>query len=850
MKSRGGSRRKESVMRGGLRSIVAGASAALALSSVAQAQTRNDLYPELATILASDGAGADQFGTVMSLDGDTLAVGMPLDDIGTALDQGSVRIFVRSGATWSLQATLTAADGLSADAFGSSVALSGDTLAVGVPLDDVGTFSNQGSVRIFVRSGTTWTAQATLTASDGAAFDNFGASVSFDAETLAVGVPLDDVGTASNQGSVRIFTRTGGTAWSPQATVTASDGAAQDEFGFSICLDGGTLAVGVPFDRVGTLVDAGSVRVFVRDGLSWPAEATLTMGIGNEAENDQFGYSLSLDGNTLAVGVPFDDVNLFLVDSGSARIFVRSGSVWSVQQALVASAAAGDLFGLSVSLDNNTLAVGAPSANVGANQNQGSVSVFERSGAIWTQRVGLTAGDGTPDDTVGDSVSLSGDTLAIGMPFDDVGATFAQGSVRIFGNYRVFNDTTNVGFTSLASAIAGSTAGSRLIVGAPAFAEADGIIDASQKRFNFVAVEPIALSSTALMTVATNTVFERSLDVASAGLTVNGDLAAPLNGTVTFEQLSVGTGGQFLQRGSTVLVNQNLATTSGGICYLQGPVLAEAVTTAVGAQNRCAGDTDVFANYTNAGTTVVQRGILYIYGTLTNTGTLTGQVDTSYLPPAPGDGYSVGGDYAVGAASSIVLPDPVWWLRVGGSFDMAIDSASRFVMDAATLEMTGVGDSAVQSLEVFGRDLGAIGDGFATTNFPLGALRIRAGANVALEDNHNNAPGKTAEAIYTNELFVPAGATLTTNGYRIYTRAATIAGTVSNPADIIVVPDAPPCPADLFPNGMVDAADLGILLSTWGPCRGACVADLDGDGQVGASDLAVVLASWGPCAAN
>ena len=530
---------------------------------------------------------------------------------------------------------------------------------------------------------------------------------------------------------------------------------------------------------------------------------------------------------------------------------MRSGSTWTAQQTLTASdGAALDGLGSSVSLDGDTLAVGVQSDDVGTNSGQGSVRIFVRSGSTWTAQATLLASDGAASDFFGSSVSLDGDTLAVGAEVDNVGANFDQGSVRIFGNYRVLNDTTNVGYTSLASAIALSSPGARLIVGAPAFAEADGIIDASQKRFNFVAVEPIALSSTALMTVATNTVFERSPDVASAGLTVNGDLAAPLNGTVTFEQLSVGTGGQFLQRGSTILVNQNLASTSGGICYLQGPILAEAVTTAVGAQNRCAGDTDVFANYTNAGTTIVQRGILYIYGTLTNTGTLTGEVDTNFMPPAPGDGYSIGGDYAVSADSSIVLPDPVWWLRVGGSFDMAINSALRFVMDQATLEMTGIGDSAVQSLEVFARDFGAIDDGFATTNYLVGALRIRAGANVSLEDNHNNAPGKTAEAIYTNELFVPAGATLTTNGYRIYTRTATIAGTVSNPADIIVVPDAPPCPADLFPNGIVDAADLGILLSTWGPCRGACIADLDGDGQVGASDLATMLAAWGPCAAN
>jgi hypothetical protein len=778
-------------MRGALLSIVSCAAAALSLSGVAQAQTLNDLYPELATIVASDGAANDQFGTVVSLDGDTLAVGMPLDDVGTVVDQGSVRIYVRSGSLWTLQATLTAADGLSADAFGSSVSLSGDTLAVGVPLDDVGTVSNQGSVRIFVRSGTTWTAQQTLTASDGAANDQFGDVVSLDGDTLAVGVPDDDVGTNSGQGSVRVFVRSGST-WSAQVTLVASDGAAFDSFGFSVSLDGDTLAVGVPDDDVGTNSGQGSVRMFVRSDTTWFAQQTLTASDG--AAGDFFGYPVSLDGDTLAVGVLSDDV--------------------------------------------------------GANTNQGSVRIFVRSGSTWTAQQTLTASDSAASDFFGYSVSLDGDTLAVGADFDDVGSVSNQGSVRIFANYRVFNDTTNVGFTSLASAIAGSTAGARLIVGAPAFAEADGIIDASQKRFNFVAVEPIVINATTLMSVATNTVFERSLDVASAGLTVNGDLAAPLNGTVTFEQLSVGTGGQFLQRGSTILVNQNLASTSGGISYLQGPILAESVTTAVGAQNRCAGDTDVFANYTNAGTTIVQRGILYIYGTLVNTGTLTGEVDTSFLPPAPGDGYSIGGDYAVSADSSIVLPDPVWWLRVGGSFDMAINSAARFVMDQATLEMSGVGDSPVQSLEVFARDFGAIDDGFATTNYLVGALRIRAGANVSLEDNHNNVPGKTAEAIYTNELFVPAGATLTTNGYRIYTRAATIVGTVSNPADIIVVPDAPPCPADLFPDGIVNAADLSALLVTWGPCSGSCIADIDGDGQVGASDLSLLLASWGACAAD
>jgi len=306
--------------------------------------------------------------------------------------------------------------------------------------------------------------------------------------------------------------------------------------------------------------------------------------------------------------------------------------------------------------------------------------------------------------------------------------------------------------------------------------------------------------------------------------------------------------GQFTQRNANVFVNQTFGTTSGGVCYLEGPVLAEAVTTAVGAQNRVMGDTSILSDYTNAGSTIIQRGILYIYGTLTNTGTLTGEVNNGFLPPAPGDGYSIGGDYALSADSSLVLPDPVWWLRVGGDLDIAINSPTRFVMDQATIELTGLGDAPSQTLEVFARDLGAVDAGFAASNYLLGALRIRAGATVELVDNHNNATGKGQEAIYTNDLFVPAGATLVTNGYRIYTRAATIAGTVSDPADVIVVPGTPPCAADLVPDGEVNAADLSTLLVKWGPCTGACMGDIDGDGNVGAADLSLLLVSWGPCA--
>jgi hypothetical protein len=191
----------------------------------------------------------------------------------------------------------------------------------------------------------------------------------------------------------------------------------------------------------------------------------------------------------------------------------------------------------------------------------------------------------------------------------------------------------------------------------------------------------------------------------------------------------------------------------------------------------------------------------------------------------------------------------VWWLRVGGNFDVAINASSRFVMDQATLELTGVGPASLQSVEVLSRDFGAVESGFATTNYLLGALRLRAGSNVSLANNHNNAPGKGAEAIYTKELVVPAGATLVTNGLKIYTRAAAIAGTVSNPGDVVVVPGAPPCIADVVPDGVVNSADLGVVLAGWGPCTGStCFGDINRDGQVDSSDLGIVLSAWGPCA--
>jgi len=318
---------------------------------------------------------------------------------------------------WTQQHTITQSDGAAGDAFGYSVALSadGNTAIVGAYTADVGGRADQGSASVFTRVDGVWTQQQTLTQSDGAASDNFGFSValSADGNTAIVGALFDDVSGVSNQGSASVFTRVGG-VWTQQQTITQSDGLAFDLFGYSVALsaDGNTAIVGAYFDDVGGVLNQGSVSVFARVGGVWTQQQTLTQSDGGFA--DAFGVSvaLSADGNTAIVGAFYDDVG-GRADQGSVSVFTRVGGVWTQQQTITQSdGAAGDFFGVSVavSADGNTAIVGANSdAVVGGGADQGSASVFTRVGGVWTQQQTITQSDGAAGDRFGYSVALSAD---------------------------------------------------------------------------------------------------------------------------------------------------------------------------------------------------------------------------------------------------------------------------------------------------------------------------------------------------------------------------------------------------------------------------------------------------------
>jgi hypothetical protein len=387
-------------------------------ASVAQAQ-------ELAQLVASDPAARDAFGQAVAMSGNTVLVSARYANVPEG-DRGAAYVFVGSGATWSQQAKLIAADGRALDNFSSSLAISGDTAAVGAHGDDLVDFSNanEGSAYAFVRTGSAWSQQAKLTASDAALGDLFGLAITVNADTIAVSAPYDDdLGT--NSGSVYVFTRSG-TTWSQQAKLTAGDGIAGDLFGTSLSLDGDTLVIGSEHHDDGAS-NSGSAYVFVRSGTAWSQQAKLNASDG--AANESHGRSVSLLGDSLVVGTYQKDQSG--IDSGCAYVYTRSGTVWTERIKLVASDAGSfDYFGRSVAITPGTIVVGACQKNV-VGKCSGAAYVFLGSGSTWTQSAKLTPTEAAPLDFFGMSVSASGTVAVVGAGFDDDSALNA-GSAHIF----------------------------------------------------------------------------------------------------------------------------------------------------------------------------------------------------------------------------------------------------------------------------------------------------------------------------------------------------------------------------------------------------------------------------------
>lgn len=295
-----------------------------------------------------EGGTTGAFGLVSDIDGTTAVIGSPDETAGGALLAGAAYVVVRdaSGA-WIHQQRITV--DIADRHFGSAVAVSGDLLAIGSKPTNV---FNTATVRIYVRSGTTWTLQQEVGA-------HRATSLRLKGDTLVVG----DI-ERTNQGEVTVYERTG-TTWGAGTTLTAAGGTVNNgQFGAAVDLSGTTLCVGVPKDTANGVLTAGSVRVLTRSG---PGAWTQQQKIDGPQTNSFFGSACSVDGDTLLIGA-------LNVTNGRAYVFVRSGTTWSQQQQLTIDQVSGNVAGQFGRVVGDVAVVGGFR----------NLTVFARSGSTWT----------------------------------------------------------------------------------------------------------------------------------------------------------------------------------------------------------------------------------------------------------------------------------------------------------------------------------------------------------------------------------------------------------------------------------------------------------------------------------
>jgi arylsulfatase A-like enzyme len=425
-------------------------------SPAASVQAETPVLTEHARIGMPEGLWPDGYGRAIALSSSTAVIGAPLDG-----RSGSVTVYRRGRDGWEQEARLVPEGGSPGERFGTAVALSGDLAVVGAPYAD----DKAGAWYVFERAGAQWPQRGRFdkelwpTGPDNTEA-RLGASVAIDGETIVIGAPGSAVAYVAARNADHLY------GWSmPEAVLIAEGGPNDwapgkpgddwqpeaDEFGSSVAIWNDTIAVGARgADAFG--VSSGAVSVFVREAVQeedpggevwshhvprrfrWKLEATLTPEDGEAG--DRFGAQVALCGDLLGVGAPGESTRG--VEAGAVYAFLRDPSDdnggWSQDAKLYASdAAAGDRFG-NVALLGTALAVGAPGKDLGGTvgRDTGAAYVFGRAsdsatGAAagrWTERARLAASDASPRDAFGSSVALSGFTVAVAAPTEDVGRRF------------------------------------------------------------------------------------------------------------------------------------------------------------------------------------------------------------------------------------------------------------------------------------------------------------------------------------------------------------------------------------------------------------------------------------------
>lgn len=376
-----------------------------------------------AAVYAPAGQYRDRFGWSVAISGNTMVVGEPDNDSstpGSVAGAGAAYVYVRNGATWTLQATLAAPTPPPAgesDEFGWAVAIDGDTIVVGAPNYRTGG-GPTGAAFVYRRFEGGWPAPTALPAETIAAGERYGSSVAIHYRTIVVGAPNDE----STRGSVWPYLWTG-SVWETQGTQYGTS--VGDKLGSAVGVWVDTLIAGEPGDDA-VDPDVGAIRVYTRSGSAWTFRQQLRAPDG-DAE-DYFGSPISMSGNSVIVGAPNKNSGTDL-KAGKAYIFTNPGDAWEWQATLSEPVPAAERwYGTGVALDGDTAVVGA----YWADSHVGTGYFYTRTGTTWTQRQKLDMSTHVPYVTLfGQSAALNngtavfGATLANSPTVNETGGAFA-----------------------------------------------------------------------------------------------------------------------------------------------------------------------------------------------------------------------------------------------------------------------------------------------------------------------------------------------------------------------------------------------------------------------------------------
>ncbi|MEZ5324142.1 MAG: MBG domain-containing protein [Verrucomicrobiales bacterium] len=346
--------------------------------------------------LKSSGAVANdfhQFGISVSLSGDVALVGADLDN-GAATGSGAAYAYRYNGSTW-VEIKLTASDGAATDGFGLSVSVSGNVAIVGAYKHDSGG-TDAGAAYVYRYNGTQWMQEQKLTASDAAAGHHFGQSVSISGETIIVGAPL-----TNSKGAAYLFQRSGAT-WIETKKLTASDASNGDLFGSAVSIEDDRALVGAP----GNDNAKGAAYIYKKTGTTWQAEKKLVAS--DAANGDQFGTSASISDDVAVAGAPAH--GQMSTTSGAAYVFRYTGNTWN-ETKLTPNPGEGTStdFGGAVAASGDTVVVGASTSNADA----GAAHIYRFNGTTWKQG-SLIPSDAAFGDRHGSAVAVTEQRAIVG----------------------------------------------------------------------------------------------------------------------------------------------------------------------------------------------------------------------------------------------------------------------------------------------------------------------------------------------------------------------------------------------------------------------------------------------------